>query len=412
VGRVRWVVCALLFFATTINYVDRQVLGILAPDLQRSIGWNEVEYGYIVTAFQGAYALGLLVAGRILDRVGTKRGFAVAIVVWSLASMAHAFARSALGFGIARFVLGLGESANFPASIKTVAEWFPRKERAFATGLFNAGSNLGAIVAPAVVPVITLAWGWPWAFVLTGAVGFVWLLAWLGLYATPDDHPRLTPRERAHIRSDEEEPSTPIPWLTLLGRRQAWAVALGKFLTDPIWWFYLFWLPKFLNERHGLGLAKVGAPLVTIYLIADVGSVGGGWLSSTLIARGFSVNAARKVTMLACALAVVPIVFAPWVESLWGAVALIGLATAGHQGWSANIYTLASDMFPRRAVASVIGFAGMAGAVGGMLIATATGYLLQWTGSYWTLFALAGSAYLVALATIQILVPRMQPAEV
>jgi ACS family hexuronate transporter-like MFS transporter len=406
------VVCALLFCATTINYIDRQVLGILAPDLGRSIGWNEVQYGYIVTSFQAAYALGLLVAGRILDRVGTKRGFAVAIVVWSLAAMAHAFARSALGFGVARFVLGLGESANFPASIKTVAEWFPRKERAFATGLFNAGSNLGAIVAPAVVPIITLAYGWPWAFVLTGAIGFVWLVAWLGLYATPENHPRLSPQERAHIRSDDEEPTTPIPWLTLLGQRQAWAVALGKFLTDPIWWFYLFWLPKFLNERHGLGLAKMGPPLVTIYLIADVGSIGGGWLSSALIGRGFSVNAARKTTMLACALAVVPIVFAPRVESLWGAVALIGLATAGHQGWSANIYTLASDMFPRRAVASVIGFAGMAGAIGGMLIATATGYLLQWTGSYWVLFALAGSAYLVALATIQLLVPKMQPAEV
>jgi ACS family hexuronate transporter-like MFS transporter len=411
-GKVRWVVCALLFCATTINYIDRQVLGILAPDLQRSIGWNEVQYGYIVTSFQAAYALGLLLAGRILDRVGTKRGFAVAVVVWSLAAMAHAFARSALGFGVARFVLGLGESANFPASIKTVAEWFPRKERAFATGLFNAGSNLGAIVAPAVVPIITLAYGWPWAFVLTGAIGFAWLFAWLGLYATPEDHPRLTPRERAYIRSDAEEAVTPIPWLTLLGQRQAWAVALGKFLTDPIWWFYLFWLPKFLNERHGLGLAKMGAPLVTIYLIADIGSVGGGWLSSALIGRGFSVNAARKTTMLACALAVVPIVFAPWVGSLWGAVALIGLATAGHQGWSANIYTLASDMFPRRAVASVIGFAGMAGAIGGMLIATATGYLLQWTGSYWVLFALASSAYLVALATIQVLVPRMQPAEV
>ncbi|MFI5184924.1 MAG: MFS transporter, partial [Vicinamibacteria bacterium] len=208
-GKIRWVVCALLFCATTINYIDRQVLGILAPDLQRSIGWSEVQYGYIVTSFQAAYALGLLLAGRILDRVGTKRGFTVAIVVWSLAAMAHALARSAFGFGVARFVLGLGESANFPASIKTVAEWFPRKERAFATGLFNAGSNLGAIVAPAVVPIITLAYGWPWAFVLTGAIGFVWLFAWLGLYATPEEHPRLSPKERAHIRSDDEEPSTP-----------------------------------------------------------------------------------------------------------------------------------------------------------------------------------------------------------
>jgi len=408
-GRLRWVVCALLFFATTINYVDRQVLGILAPDLQRSIGWNEIEYGYIVTAFQAAYALGLLLAGRALDRVGTRLGFAVAVTVWSVAAMAHAVARSALAFGVARFLLGLGESANFPAAIKTVAEWFPRKERAFATGLFNAGTNVGAVAAPAVVPLVTQAYGWPWAFLLTGAVGFLWLGAWLALYRPLESHPRLTPAERAHIRSDAEEPATRLPWLTLLSRREAWAVALGKFLTDPVWWFYLFWLPKFLHERHGLGLATLGPPLIAIYLIADVGSVGGGWLSSALIARGVAVNRARKGTMLLCALAVVPIVVAPRVASLWGAVALIGLATAAHQGWSANVYTLASDLFPRRAVASVVGFAGMAGAVGGMLVATATGYVLQWTGSYWALFALAGSAYLVALAVIQLLVPRVEP---
>ena len=408
-GRLRWVVCALLFFATTINYVDRQVLGILAPDLQRSIGWNEIEYGYIVTAFQAAYALGLLLAGRALDRVGTRLGFAVAVTVWSVAAMAHAVARSALAFGVARFLLGLGESANFPAAIKTVAEWFPRKERAFATGLFNAGTNVGAVAAPAVVPLVTQAYGWPWAFLLTGAVGFLWLGAWLALYRPLESHPRLTPAERAHIRSDAEEPATRLPWLTLLSRREAWAVALGKFLTDPVWWFYLFWLPKFLHERHGLGLATLGPPLIAIYLIADVGSVGGGWLSSALIARGVAVNRARKGTMLLCATAVVPIVVAPRVASLWGAVAVIGLATAAHQGWSANVYTLASDLFPRRAVASVVGFAGMAGAVGGMLVATATGYVLQWTGSYWALFALAGSAYLVALAVIQLLVPRVEP---
>jgi len=412
IGRFRWVVCALLFFATTINYIDRQVLGILAPDLQRSIGWNEVEYGYIVTAFQAAYALGLLASGRLLDRVGTRLGFAVAIAVWSVAAMGHALARSAFGFGVARFLLGLGEASNFPAAIKTVAEWFPRRERALATGIFNAGTNVGAIIAPLVVPAITLAFGWPWAFILTGAIGFLWLGAWLLLYAAPENHPRVSQAELAHIRSDAEESVRPVSWFRLLGLRQTWAFALGKFLTDPIWWFYLYWLPKFLHETHGLTLATIGAPLVAIYLIADVGSIGGGWLSSILIKKGFSVNAARKTAMLVCAVAVVPIVLAPWVSSLWGAVALIGLAAAAHQGWSANIFTLASDMFPRRAVGSVVGIGGMAGAVGGMLISTVTGYLLQWTGSYWAIFALAGSAYLLALAVVQLLAPSLAPAEV
>jgi ACS family hexuronate transporter-like MFS transporter len=412
VGRLRWVVCALLFFATTINYIDRQVLGILAPDLQRSIPWTEVEYGYIVTAFQGAYALGLLVTGRILDRIGTRLGFAAALTLWSMAAMGHALARSALGFGVARFLLGLGEAANFPAAIKTVAEWFPRRERALATGIFNAGTNVGVVAAPLVVPAVTLAFGWPSAFVLTGGIGLVWLWAWLRFYATPETHPRLSPAELAHIRSDPEESSRPVPWLALLGLRQTWAFALGKFLTDPIWWFYLYWLPKFLNQTHGLTLATLGLPLVAIYVIADIGSIGGGWLSSALIKRGMSVNASRKTAMLVCAVAVVPIVLAPRVSSLWGAVALVGLAAAAHQGWSANIFTTASDMFPRRAVGSVVGIGGMAGAVGGMCISTATGYILQWTGSYWVIFVLAGSAYLVALAVIQLLAPSLAPAEV
>jgi ACS family hexuronate transporter-like MFS transporter len=408
VGRFRWAVCALLFFATTVNYVDRQVLGILAPDLQRTIGWSEVEYGYIVTAFQAAYALGLLVTGRLLDKVGTRLGYALAIALWSLAAMAHALARSAFGFGVARFALGLGEAANFPAAIKTVAEWFPKKERAFATGIFNAGTNIGAVIAPAIVPWIALNLSWQWAFILTGAIGFFWLALWWTVYRPPEVHPRLSAAEFAFIRSDAEEKVTPLPWLALVGYRQTWAFALGKFLTDPIWWFYLYWLPKFLNETHGLTLSKMGPPLIAIYLIADVGSVGGGWVSSFLIKRGWSINAARKTTMLVCALCVVPIVFAPRVSSLWGAVALIGLATAAHQGWSANIFTLASDMFPRRAVGSVVGFGGMAGSVGGMLISTLVGYLLQWTGSYVPVFLLAGSAYLVALVIIQALAPRLQ----
>jgi len=411
VGYFRWAICALLFFATTINYIDRQVLGILAPDLQKSIGWTEIEYGNIVMAFQAAYALGLLLTGRLLDRMGTRLGFALAIALWSVAAMFHAAARSALGFGIARFALGLGEAANFPASIKTVAEWFPKRERAFATGIFNAGTNVGAVVAPAVVPFIALTWSWQWAFIMTGAIGFLWLGIWWALYRPPESHPRLSKAEFGYIRSDPPEAVTPVPWLKLIGYRQTWAFALGKFMTDPIWWFYLYWLGKFLNEKHGLSLSKLGPPLIAIYLIADVGSVGGGWLSSYLIRCGWSINAARKTTMLVCALCVMPIVFATQVTSLWAAVGLIGLAAAAHQGWSANIFTLASDMFPRRAVGSVVGFGGMAGAVGGMFIATAVGHLLQWTGSYVPVFLLAGATYLLALLVIQLLAPRLTPPQ-
>lgn len=412
VGYVRWVVCALLFFATTINYIDRQVLGILAPTLQRQIGWNEIQYGYIVTSFQAAYALGLLVVGRILDIVGTKLGFAAALVFWSVAAMAHALARTPLGFGMARFALGLGEAGNFPAAIKTVAEWFPKRERAFATGVFNSGSNVGAIVAPAVVPWIALTWSWQWAFIITGAIGFIWLLFWWWLYQPPERHPRLKSSELAYIRSDPQEATTKISWLRLARVRQTWVFAIGKFMTDPIWWFYLYWIPKFLNEKHGLTLSKLGPPLITIYLVADVGSIGGGWLSSRLIKSGWSVNAARKTAMLVCASCVVPIMFASQVTSVWSAVALISLAAAAHQGWSANMFTIASDMFPRRAVGSVVGMGGMAGAIGGMLIATATGYLLQFTGSYHVVFILAGATYLVALAVIHALSPRLEPADV
>jgi ACS family hexuronate transporter-like MFS transporter len=411
-GHFRWVVCALLFFATTVNYIDRQVLGILAPDLQKTIGWSEVQYGYIVTAFQAAYALGLLVAGRLLDRVGTKLGYAAALIFWSLAAMAHALARTPFGFGAARFALGLGEAANFPAAIKSVAEWFPKKERALATGIFNAGTNVGAVIAPAVVPWIALSFGWQWAFVLTGAFGFSWLFLWFWLYEPPETSRRLKKPEFDYIRSDPAEPVAHVPWLRLLGYRQTWAFALGKFMTDPVWWFYLYWIPKFLNERHGLTLQKLGPPLIVIYLIADVGSIGGGWLSSTLIKRGFTINRARKTAMLAMALCVTPIVFAAHVSSVWSAVALVGLAAAAHQGWSANIFTIASDMFPRRAVGSVVGIGGMAGAVGGMLIATATGWILQLTGSYYTLFVLAGCTYLAALGLIHLLVPRLEPAPV
>jgi ACS family hexuronate transporter-like MFS transporter len=411
-GHVRWIVCTLLLFATTINYIDRQVLGILAPTLQKEIGWSEVEYGYIVTSFQAAYAIGLLLVGRALDVIGTKLGFAVAIVFWSIAAMAHALVRTPLGFGLARFGLGLGEAGNFPAAIKTVAEWFPKRERALATGIFNGGSNLGAIIAPAIVPIIALTWSWQVAFLITGAIGFIWLFFWLWLYNAPEKHKGVTAGELAWIRSDPEEAITPIPWMRIIGKRQTWAFAIGKFLTDPVWWFYLYWLGKFLNEKHGVTLSQIGPPLIVIYVVADIGSIGGGWLSSRFIKNGWSVNKARKVAMLICALAVVPVIFAPMVSGLWTAVALISLAAAAHQGWSANIFTTASDMFPRRAVGSVVGFGGMGGAIGGMLIASATGHILQLTGSYHAVFFLCGIAYLIALGIIHVLAPRLEPADV
>jgi ACS family hexuronate transporter-like MFS transporter len=429
VGRVRWTICGLLFLAATINYVDRQVIGILKPTLQTQFGWSEIDYGDIVFAFQLAYAIGFLFAGRLVDRIGTKRGFALALVIWSLAAMAHAgatvfgpaaatllgfvgltYSGSVAGFIAARFMLGLGEAGNFPAAIKTVAEWFPRSERALATGLFNAGTNVGALVTPVVVPWITYRYGWSAAFVATGALGFAWLALWLFWYERPDRHPSLGASELAHISSDAADPVMRVSWRTLLPHRQTWAFAVAKFMTDPVWWLYLFWIPDFFSRNYGLSLLELGPPIVVIYLVADVGSVFGGWLSSTLIRRGWSVNAGRKTAMLVCAIAVVPIVTASRVHSMWGAVALLSLATAAHQGWSANAYTLVSDMFPRQAVGSVIGFGGMAGSVGGMLIAKLTGYILQTTGSYLPVFIIAGSTYLVTLGVVHLLAPRLEPA--
>jgi len=409
-GNYRWTVCALLFAATTINYIDRQVFGILAPHLQKIYGWSEVQYGYIVTAFQAAYAIGLAVFGRLVDRFGTRAGYSISIFLWSVAAMSHALARSAVGFAAARFALGLGESGNFPAAIKTVAEWFPKRERALATGIFNSGCNLGAVVAPAIVPWLTIRFGWPAAFLFTGAIGFLWIIFWLAFYEIPERKRGLDPRELAHIHSDPPDPTSErIPWLKLLRYRQTWAIILGKFLTDPIWWFYLNWLPKFLNAKFGLSLTGLGLPLIAIYLMTDVGSVGGGWASSALLKRGRTTNRSRKTVMLACALLVVPIMTASRASTVPAAVLLIGLAAAAHQAWSANIFTFASDMFHKRAVGSVTGLGGMAGAVGGMIFSASAGHILEITGSYMTLFLIAGSAYLVALAIIQILVPRLKP---
>lgn len=428
-GNLRWLICALLFFAATINYIDRQVIGILKPTLQAEFGWSEIDYANIVFAFQLAYAIGLLLAGRLMDKLGARLGFSLAIVVWSVAAMAHAeatvfgpavagvlslvglaYTGSVAGFIFARFLLGLGEAGNFPASIKVVAEWFPKRERAFATGLFNSGTNVGALVTPLVVPWITLTYGWYWAFIATGLIGFVWLVFWLPAYAEPERHPRLDPKELAYIRSDPPESQVRVPWGRLLQYRQTWAFMLGKFLTDPIWWLYLFWIPDFLNRNHGIDLRLIGPPLVVIYLVADVGSIGGGWLSSALIARGWSVNAARKTAMLACALAVVPMMFASGARDLWVAVTLISIAASAHQGWSANLFTLTSDTFPRHAVGSVVGLGGMAGAIGGMMIAWLTGRILEATGSYVPVFLIASFAYLTALAVIHLLVPRLEPA--
>lgn len=409
-GRYRWTVCALLFFATTINYVDRQVLGILAPTLQREIGWNEAQYGVIVSYFTLAYALGFLVAGRLMDRVGVRRGFTGAIATWSLAAMSHALVSTVAGFGAARFALGLGESANFPGSIKTVAEWFPARERAFATGIFNAGTNVGAIVAPLLVPWITLRWGWRAAFVATGALGFIWLAFWLAIYRAPDENPRLSESERAYIQSDGPQPIVQIPWIRLLGYRQTWAVIVGKALTDPVWWFYLFWLPKFLDARFGIKLSTLAAPLIAIYLVADFGSVGGGWLATPLIRRGWSLNRARKTALLVPALLIVPTMLAPRVSALWTAVGIVSLAAAAHQWWSANVYTLSSDMFPRRAVGSVIGIGGFAGAASGFYFQRLTGRILEHNhNDYVPIFVMCGLAYVAAWVLIQLLVPRLEP---
>ena len=406
----RWTICALLLAGTTKNYMDRQVIGILKDTLQHQFGWNEIDYGNLVVAFQAAYALGMIAAGQAIDRWGTRIGYAWAMAIWSLASMAHGFASTFTEFLSARFALGLSESAVFPASLKAIAEWFPRKERSLAFGIANAGTNIGAVVTPFLVPWITIHWGWRAAFYFIGGLGFVWLAAWLWLYHPPEEQPRCSAGELAYIRSDPADPEIHVSWVALLPYRQTWAYTVGKLLTDPIWWFFLFWIPDFLQREHGLSLIQLGVPIMLIYLMADVGSVAGGWLSSSLIQRGKSVNVARKTAMLICAIAVTPIVFTSRVESTTGAVLLIGLAVAAHQGFSANLFTLPSDMFPRQTVASVVGIGGMAGALGGMVIASVVGHLLQWTGSYAIPFIIAGSAYLVAIAAIHLLAPRLEPA--
>ena len=526
VSNYRWVICALLFFATTINYIDRQVLGIIAPGLQNgpalftpamivdapalarelsapdtpverllraklspatlsspspspqalasdfnrivsgpplydaavfpdarlsehlqqqvkkfekappkgedavrfnhwlieesfpgaistSMRWSDKQYGYINSAFSAAYAIGMLLVGALLDRFGVRVGYALALFVWSLAAMGHALAGSAFSFGVARFALGLGEAANFPAAIKTVAEWFPRSERALCTGIFNSGSNIGAILAPLCVPVIALAFGWQAAFVVTGLVGMLWLFFWLPIYHKPEEHSKVSPKELAFIRSDPADPEEKMPWARLLGYRQTWAILIGRSLTEIPWWFYLFWGAKFLDTQFGVSLKQVGLPLIIIYLVADVGSIGGGWLSSALLKRGWSVNAARKIALLVCAVCVVPVTFAPQSGNLWVAVGLIALAAAAHQGWSANYFTLASDMFPRRAVASIVGISGFVGAMSNVAGQAVIGNVLDKNGGNYTpIFAVCGVAYLAALGLVHFMAPKLEPANV
>jgi MFS transporter, ACS family, hexuronate transporter len=412
VGRFRWVICVLLFCGTTLNYVDRQVIGLLKPVLEQQFNWTESDYANIVFCFQLAYAIGLLLVGGVLDRIGVRLGFSLAAILWSIAAVTHGFMRTVTGFCAARFGLGLAESANFPASIKAVSEWFPKKERALATGLFNSGTNVGALLTPLLVPWLYTTWGWPAAFYATGAVGVLWVFFWWPIYRSPEHHSSVSPAELEYIRADPPDPPQRYPWVEMFAHRQTAAFFLGKFLTDPWWWFYLFWVPTFLNTQFGVTVdaTEMGPPMVAIFSLASVGSIVGGWLSSHLVKRGWSLNAGRKTAMLVCATAVVPIIFASRVTGMWSAVLLIGLAAAGHQGFSTNLYTMVSDTVPRKAVSSVIGIGGMAGAASGMLIAKLVGWVLDATNkNYLIPFLMAGFAYLVALAVIHLILPRLQP---
>ncbi|HEY2761493.1 MAG TPA: MFS transporter, partial [Pirellulales bacterium] len=374
-GSYRWVICALLFFATTVNYTDRAVLGVLEPELHEKIGWTSTQYGLINGAFMVAYAFGSLGAGWLMDTIGVRVGYTISLIIWSVCAAAHALAHNPLQFALVRFGLGIGESGNFPGSIKAVADWFPKKERALATGIFNSGANMGAIVAPAVVPAVALLWGWQAAFYATGIAGLIWVFFWWPIYRHPEEHPALSPAELAYIRSDPQDRIEKIPWRKLLPYRQTWAFAVGKALTDPVWWFYLFWFSPFMHDRFNVDLKTIGLPMVIVYAMATVGSVAGGWMSSWLINAGWSTNAARKTTMLLCALCVTPVPLASIVEQPWVAVLLIGLAAAAHQAFSANLFTLTSDMFPRPAIGSVVGIGMFAGALCGAVLQYFAGHL-------------------------------------
>ncbi len=430
-GNYRWMICAILFAATTINYVDRNVLSFTmlddsfrrtmiglpdgTPLTPEHMATFKEKMGHVDAAFKFAYALGFVLAGWMIDRLGTRRGFAISITVWSIAGILHGFVNGIRGLGFARFMLGIGEAGNFPASIKSVAEWFPRKERSFATGLFNAGANVGIILTAACVPMIVHALGWRASFIITGALGFIVLVFWLMAFYRPEEHPKVTQAELAYIRSDGEQDSgKKVKWSQLWPYKATWAFASAKFLTDAVWWFYLTWLPSFFNDNAALStkldLKSVGIPFIVIYLVSDGGSIFFGWLATKFIGLGWSVNRARKTTMLICAVCVVPIFFASMTSSIVVAIALISLATAAHQGWSANLFTTVSDQFPKRAVASVTGIGGMFGGLGGALLAYFAGSIIAVSG-YWPLFVFASGAYLLALFIVQVLVPKLEPVK-
>lgn len=414
-GYIRWQIVVLLFFATTVNYIDRQVIGILKPFIAEDLHWNEEDYGYIVTAFQVAYAIGLLTTGPILDRFGTKIGYLLSITVWSIAGIAHAASSGVFGFAAARFALGLGEAGNFPAAVKTIAEWFPRKERAFATGIFNSGSTVGAIIAPIIVSAITLSLGWKWAFIITGAVGFIWIGLWLAFFHLPEKHPKLSHEEYAYITQDEDELNTvsgKVSWSQLFKYRQTWAICSTRFISDWVWWFFLFWIPDFLNKSHGIDLKKVVLPLIIIYAVSSVGGIMGGWLSSKFISKGHSVDYARKTTILICAIIVLPVMLVSQVHSLWSAVALVSLAAAGHQGWASNIFTVISDIYPKKLVGSMMGLSGFAGAIGGALSASFVGLVLQSTGSYTLIFMIASSVYIINWLIIKLFIKKIEAIQI
>jgi ACS family hexuronate transporter-like MFS transporter len=408
-GHVRWFICALLFAIVALNYTDRQVLSVLKPTLQHAYGWSETGYGDLVFWFQAAYGLGYVVFGRVVDRFGAKVGGSIAVTIWTLAHMAHVLVTSTAGFTWVRIPMGLGESGLFPCTLAATAEWFPKRERALAIGIFNAGSNVGAILAPFIVPIITLTLGWQMAFIITGLLTFVWLAVWLIWYRSPRKMPGLSAAELAYIESDPQEAQRPVPWSRLLATRQTWGYISGRFIIDSVWWTFLFWLPDFFSRRYGVDLRHYGPPLVAIYVMADVGSVLGGWRSSSLIKRGYELGRARKLAMLACAVCALPVAGAMYATNIWLAVAVIGLACAAHQGFSANLYALPSDIFPRWAVGSVVGLGGLSGALGGMLMSKYAGNVLQSIGSYTPIFVFASVAYLLALLVVHLIVPRYTP---
>lgn len=426
-GKYRWTICSLVFFATTINYLDRAVISLLKPELEVLFNWTETDYSNIVIAFQLCYAIGMVGVGRLIDKLGTKLGYAVSIFTWSIAALGHALVKSTMGFSVARAFLGVTEAGNFPAAIKTIAEWFPKKERALATGIFNSGTNVGAILAPLTVPFIAEFWGWQWAFIITGLLGFIWLIFWFRIYEVPAKKARLSKAEFDYIHSDAEEgDSNPkdverVPWLKLLGFRQTWAFVIGKFLTDPVWWFYLFWLPAFLKAQYHLGNTEIALPVALVYTMSTFGSIGGGYLPLYFIKKGWPVFRSRKTAMFIFALGAIPVVAAQFAGSfnMWYAVIIIGIAASAHQAWSANIFTTVSDMFPKRAIGSVTGIGGMAGGLGGILIARAAGQLFdhyKQLGSietgYYIMFFICGSAYLIGWTIMHFLVPRLKPIDI